>query len=134
MENIRDLLFNQDTLDLLLEKWGIAGQSFLIPWSNGFALTDQVGNITNYLNIDANGQLLFQNQDFSTIGSVSSVSDFQYQLYNGHQLTGNLFTNDVASFLDLTHDGTSELLSDVLDLDVDSVDTLLNINDLIDFF
>ncbi|PEP14046.1 hypothetical protein [Bacillus wiedmannii] len=139
MENIRDLLFQQNTLDLLFKKWGVSKNSIMIPWNNGFALTNQAGNITNYLNIDSNGQLLFQNNDFSTIGSVSSVSDMQYQIYDQHHLIGHLFNSpntysNLDSFFDLTQNDAATTLSHVLDIDVDSVDSLLNVNDIIDFF
>jgi hypothetical protein len=136
MEDIRDLLFQQETLNLLLKKWGVSEKSTLIPWSNGFALTDQSGNITNYLNIDSNGQLLLQEHNFSAVGSVSSVSNGQYQIYNNHHLVGNLFNNpdSFTEYLNLDQNGTAETLSQVLDIDVDSVDSLLNITDIIDVF
>ncbi|USK83588.1 hypothetical protein [Peribacillus asahii] len=138
MENVKDLFFRQDSLKTLLEKWGLGGDAVMIPWNGGFALTDQAGNITNYLTIDPNGQLLLQNGHFGTIGSVSSVADHQFQVHDHQHIIGQLFTSHHAgnldSYLDLTGDGATETMRSVLDLDIDSVDTIMNISDIIDFY
>ncbi|MCZ8537234.1 hypothetical protein M9R32_08590 [Paenisporosarcina quisquiliarum] len=138
MENVRDLFFQQDTLKMLLEKCGVVGDDVIIPWNGGLALTDQVGNITNYLTIDTNGQLLLQNGNFDTISSVSSVADHQFQVHDHQQIIGQLFTShhtgNLDSYLDLVGDGEKETLRSVLALDTDSIDTIMNISEIIDFY
>lgn len=135
MEDLRSLFFHQASLETILDKYGILGGETLIPWNEGYALTDKTGSIINFLTINSNGEILLQNDQFSTMGRVSSVVDNQYELYENHKLIGHLFEGHSVENLDVYFDtsthGAIELLSDVLELEVDSLDTIMNI---VDFF
>lgn len=121
MESIRNLLMNKDTLDVVIEKSGLNKDQTLMPWGDGFALTDKVGNITNYLNIDSNGRLLIQDKNFSASGQVDSVVEGQYQLYENSNLIGTLFTNpDI-------HGELTGFLNFDFNEGIDAIDSLINV-------
>ena len=129
MEDIRSLLMHQETLDVVLEKIGLTKDQNLIPWIDGFALTDNTGNITNYLNIDTNGKLLVQDKSFETNGHVESVVDGQYQIYENHNLIGTLFTSlddrhDIVEFLNFDFGKGFKAIDELVDIGSESLDPL----------
>lgn len=144
MEQIKDILFNQKTLDVLMEKQLIEGDLSIIPWGEGFALVDKLGKIVKYINIDANNQLIFQNTNFLRETTVSSVSPNQYHIYEQNGILGTLFTYPESNYseLDFFLESTSvdvtdalevpDVLSQVLDIDVDMADSIIDMSDIWD--
>lgn len=140
LSTIRDLLFQQDTLDLIFQKFGLQNNNSLIPWGNGFALMDQIGNISNFIDVDSNNNLIFQNATHSAIDKVSSVSSGQYQLYNHDHLIGTLFEypdhvhTGQDFFMNLDTYDITDIVGQVTDIHADVASSLLDMDNLFDLF